>query len=72
LAPGDFRDRSFTETTTDDAVVIEDDDSVGGDPGVGFESGGAQASSEEKGLEGVLGRMGAGPSVGETDGRIES
>jgi hypothetical protein len=51
----------------DDAIVIEDGNAVGGEPDVALEAGGPELQREPERLDGVLGGVGPGPAVGESD-----
>ena len=66
--PGDLGDLAPPAADPGHAVVVEDGHTVGGDPHVALEPGGAQPASQREGLEGVLGGVGPGAAVGETDG----
>jgi hypothetical protein len=71
IGPNKIADASAAKPRSHDAVVIEYDDTVGGDPRITLESGSAEAQGEPEGVNRVLRSMGLGPAMGEGDGRFE-
>lgn len=71
IATVHLADRTTAEATTDDAVVIEHDVAVGGEPHIALEPGCAESQTQGERLEGVLRRMCASPTMGERDRFVE-
>jgi hypothetical protein len=67
----DIADESSASSTFDDTVMVENGDSVGCDPDVALETGGAETQSQTEGLDGVLRGVCSRAPVGEGDRRIE-
>ena len=64
-------DRLAPEEAAEDAVVVEHGHTVGGEPDVALQAGGAEPQGQLEGLEGVLPGVAAGASMGEADRRHE-
>lgn len=71
FVPSTFGDGSLARATSENAVVIEYHDAIGGDPRIGLESGRAQTLSESERVDGVLGGVRPSPAVSESDGGVE-
>src|SRR5690606_9719154 len=69
VGPLDVADPPPAQHAAHDAVVVQHDLAVGGQPGVALEPGGAQAQPQPERLDGVLGSMRARTAVGEQNGR---
>ena len=68
----DSGDRRPTQARSDDTVVVEHGDAVGGHPHVAFERGGAEALSQGERLDRVVRRMCPCTAMGECERRVET
>ena len=70
--PWQLADRSIpTHCPLHHAVVIEHRDTVGGDPDIALQPGGAELERQFETGKGVLGRVGPGSAMAEGDGVVE-